>query len=303
MWDAARTVLISVGQTFAVAALGYLYGRLRSPKASELTDVTMSIFVPALAITTILDTKVEAAQLGQAAGGVLIVMAVSFAGGWLALRVLKMGMRRGLILTLVIVNSANIPFPLLEPNFGPQGMAMGIMCYITSNVMVFTFGIAWMSGRLRPDLLLKEPAFLATVAALIMKFTGLQLPPIVNETAHLAARGAIPAMLVILGQTLAGIRVQDLRLALVGVGLRYLLGFAGALLAVIVLGLDGLLRQIILFYGVLPSAVVNVVLARRYDRDADLVATMVLLTTLVAVVLLPAALLFLKAGGAARLTP
>ena len=42
--------------------------------------------------------------------------------------------------------------------------------------------------------------------------------------------------------------------------------------------LEGLARDIILFYGLLPSAALTVVLARRYNRDADLVATIVFLT-------------------------
>jgi predicted permease len=245
-------------------------------------------------VTAILDVPVEAAHLGRAALGVLTVMVVAFAGGALALRWLRWGPKRGFILTLVIVNSANIPFPLLQPNFGPEGLSLGIMCYITSNVVVFTFGIAWMSGRLRPDLLLKEPAFVATMIALLMKLASLRLPALVDQMAHLTAQGAIPAMLIILGQTLAGVRLGHVRMAIVGVGLRYLLGLLGGLLAVTVLGLSGLLRDIILFYSLLPSAVINVVLARRYGRDADLVATIVLLSTLVAVVLLPAVLLLLK---------
>jgi hypothetical protein len=296
VWDAATTVLLSAAQTFGVAALGFLYGRLRGPETRGLTDVTMTLFVPALALTAIMDAEIEAARLGQAALAVLVIMAVAFVGGFLVLRLAGMGRYRGLLLPIVIVNSANLPFPLLEANFGPEGLSLGILCYVTTNVVVFTLGIAWMAGRARPDLLLREPAFLATVLAVGFKLVGLRLPAAVAAPLRLAGQGAIPAMLAILGQTLAGVSLGRLRVVWVAVALRYLLGLAGALVAIAVVAPQGLLRGILLFYGLLPSAVVTTVLARRYDRDAELVASTVLVTTLLAVPILPLVLALLRSG-------
>ncbi|MBU1701818.1 MAG: AEC family transporter [Candidatus Eisenbacteria bacterium] len=301
MWESVQTVCLSVGQTFGVVALGFIYGKFKGSQTTILTDVTMSVFLPALALTVILDAKLELATAWQIPAGVLTIMAVSFLGGAVCLRFLKIGSQRGLLLALVIVNSANIPFPLLEPNFGPAGMSLGILCYITTNIIVFTLAIAWVSGRFRPDLLLREPAFVATLTALCMKALHLTLPPVLNETAHITAKGAIPVLLIILGQTLSGVRLQHIRLALMGVFLRFILGLAGGVIAVTLFSLQGLSRDIILFYGMLPSAALTVVLARRYNRDADLVATMVFLTTLFAIVILPLTLILIKSGLPSRI--
>jgi predicted permease len=284
-------------------ALGYIYGRLKGPGTKELTDVTMAIFVPALALTAILDAEIQPAAFGKAATAALMIIGVSAAGGWLGLRALGWKQRRGILLTVAIVNSANIPFPLISANFGPEGLSLAVLCYVTTNIVVFSVGIAWISGTTNPLALLREPAFIATAAAVVMKFTHVGLPPGVNELAHLTAQGAIPAMLIILGQTLAGVRMREVRSSLVAVLFRYLFGFIGGVVAVTVLGLTGLLRDIVLFYSLLPTAVVTSVLARRYNRDSELVATTVLLTTLVAVVVLPLVLVAIKTGIPARIWP
>lgn len=302
-WDAAGSVLISAAQTFGVVALGYIYGRLKGPGAKELTEVTMAIFVPALALTAILDADIDPAAFGQAASAALMIIAVSALGGWLGLRALGWKRRRGILLTVAIVNSANIPFPLISANFGPPGLSLAVLCYVVTNIVVFTVGIGWMSGTANPKALIREPAFIATAAAVIMKFTHLGLPPGIDEMAHLAAEGAIPAMLVLLGRTLAGVRMREVRCSLVAVLFRYLFGAIGGVVAVTVLGLSGLLRDIVLFYSLLPAAVVTSVLAKRYDRDSELVATTVLLTTLVAVVVLPLVLVAIKTGIPARIWP
>jgi hypothetical protein len=303
LWDGFRTVLVSSVQTFGVAALGFLYGRLRGPHAETLTDVTMTVFVPALALTAILDAEIDAASLGLAASAVAIIVAASFAGGWLGLRLLRAQGARGLLLAVAVVNSANIPFPLVSANFGPEGLSLAVLCYLTTNVLLFTLGIAWISGKTRPDRLIREPAFLATVAAVVMKLAGAGLPAGIDDMVRLAGAGAIPSMLVILGITLSGVRLIGLRSAFAAVGLRFGLGLAGGILAVSVLGLRGLLRDVILFYSVLPSAVINTVFAKRYGQDPGLVATAVLLTTLLAVVILPLLLLAIRAGVPARIWP
>jgi predicted permease len=302
-WEAAGTVLISAAQTFGVVALGYIYGRLKGPGAKELTEVTMAVFVPALALTAILDAEIDPRVFGKAATAALMIIGLSAAGAWLGLRALGWKQRRGILLTVAIVNSANIPFPLISANFGPEGLSLAVLCYVVTNIVVFTVGIGWMSGTANPKALVREPAFIATAGAVIMKFANIGLPPGVNEMAHLAAEGAIPAMLVLLGQTLAGVRMREVRSSLVAVLFRYVFGFIGGVVAVTVLGLTGLLRDIVLFYSLLPSAVATSVIAKRYERDSELVATTVLLTTIVAVVVLPLVLVAIKTGVPARIWP
>ncbi len=65
-------------------------------------------------------------------------------------------------------------------------------------------------------------------------------------------------------------------------------GFGLALLICEITGLEGLMRSVVLLSGSMPAAVMNVVLAERYDADRAQVATTVLISTLIAVITVPA---------------
>jgi len=63
--------------------------------------------------------------------------------------------------------------------------------------------------------------------------------------------------------------------------------FAAACLTVALLGIEGINRRVILFYGSLPSAVINFVLTEKYSRDPELAASIILLSTLLSLVSVP----------------
>jgi predicted permease len=55
-----------------------------------------------------------------------------------------------------------------------------------------------------------------------------------------------------------------------------------------------MLRKILILYALLPSAVVNVVLTQKAGRDAEAVASSILLATLISVVALPIILMIVQ---------
>ena len=78
--------------------------------------------------------------------------------------------------------------------------------------------------------------------------------------------------------------------SLVGALIRIVGGFACAYVTVTLLGIHGVNRQVILLYGSLPSAVVNFVLTEKYGQDPELVASIVVITTLLSLGTIPVVL-------------
>jgi predicted permease len=64
-------------------------------------------------------------------------------------------------------------------------------------------------------------------------------------------------------------------------------GLLAALAWVHVFGLEGPQRGVVVVTGVLPSAVMNFVLAEAYDQQGDEVASAILLGTALSVVVVP----------------
>jgi predicted permease len=94
-------------------------------------------------------------------------------------------------------------------------------------------------------------------------------------------------MLVSLGYRLNSIKSVTWGHSLVGALIRIGGGFACAYVTVTLLEIHGVNRQVILLYGSLPSAVVNFVLTEKYGQDPELVASIVVITTLLSLGTVP----------------
>jgi predicted permease len=94
-------------------------------------------------------------------------------------------------------------------------------------------------------------------------------------------------MLVTLGYRLFDVESLQWGHALGGALIRVGGGFAVANIAVMLIGAEGVNRQVLLLYGCLPAAVANFVLAEKYRQDPALAASIVVLSTLISVVTIP----------------
>ena len=97
----------------------------------------------------------------------------------------------------------------------------------------------------------------------------------------------IPLMLLALGHTVGGLRAHNLKRAF-GLGAaRLLIAFGVSVAASEALGIEGVAQGVLVLQGSMPAAVFSYLFAARYDRDAEDVAGIVLVSTLLSAVALP----------------
>ena len=101
-------------------------------------------------------------------------------------------------------------------------------------------------------------------------------------------------MLLTLGVSLGQIRVKQFSSGLLYSLLRMLLGGSAAYLVVTLLGIEGLARSVVILMGFMPVAVFNYLFALKSQRNVETVASMVMISTLLAMVILPVVVYFLK---------
>jgi predicted permease len=95
-------------------------------------------------------------------------------------------------------------------------------------------------------------------------------------------------VLLVLGISVSRVRfAAGWRTALLASVLRVGGGFLLGIAAVSVLGLTGVTRSVVLFESAMPSAVFASVICARYENEADLVASVVLMTTVMSVAAMP----------------
>lgn len=138
----------------------------------------------------------------------------------------------------------------------------------------------------------RNPLLIAIALGLGCNAGGVMLPAILTDTVGLLARVTLPLALLCVG---AALRLEALRKAgpplLVSTAGKLLL-FPALILGLVALsGLGGMPAIVAAVYGAVPTAVSGYALARQFGSDAELMAGIITLQTLVAFVSMPATLL------------
>jgi predicted permease len=182
-------------------------------------------------------------------------------------------------------NTGNYGLPLVKFAFGDDALAVASLFYITTTILFNTVGVVIASlGHM--DLksallgLFKLPSIYGVTLALLIKGTGAQLPLPISRTIGIAANGAIPVMLILLGLELTRIQWSHSFRALgLGVLTKLLLApFVGLFFASL-FGLQHTARQGSVLEAAMPAAVATTVVATEYKLEPSLVTAIVFLGT------------------------
>jgi hypothetical protein len=187
-------------------------------------------------------------------------------------------------------NSGNMGLPLALFAFGEQALPAAMILFLVENTLHFTVGNAMLTGHVNPLKLIRMPMLAATLAGLLVAALQLTVPGPLREAIQLLGQVSIPLMLFALGVRMTGVDLADWRIGLVGA---VVCPLSGLLVAAVVIMLVPLAQtqmlQLILF-AALPPAVLNFMLAERYDIEPRKVASVVLLGNAASLLVLPAVL-------------
>jgi predicted permease len=289
-------IVTIIGPTLFAVVLGYLFGRVSRASEATLVNVSLYVATPCLVFSSMYSSKVVISGAAKMWASYLIILIGTFLIAWLVFG-LVWKKHSALYLPIVFQNTINIPLPIITLAFGPEGVAQAMIFYIPYALLLNTLGVCMASGRkgLKEGLfvILRTPLIYAVVLALALNFSGAVLPEVVNKSFSLVGAASVPLMLLVLGMTMRGIRFTQIAATLTASVIRMGGGFCLGLLAVWALGLTGIPRAIVLFEAAMPSAMFASVLASRYENETELVSSVVLATTLMSVVAIPALLYYL----------
>jgi len=284
------TVLATVIPVFSVVALGYAIGGRRSIDARTLANLALFVASPALLFSVLSGIALDADRWVALSGGTLFIATGTAAMA--GLYMITSGVGRGVVLPAVFLNGGNIGLASARLAFGNEGLEAAALAFVTIAVLNSLFGIWIAKGKNGLAEAVRQPLLYGAAGGIALSITGFELPRIVMEPIEMVGAMAIPLMLLSLGVQLRRLAVSDVRHSLVAVAIRMGGGFACGLVFVALLGVDGLDRKVLLLYAAMPPAVMNAVIATRYQTDPGLVASAITLGTLASVVVIPAVLIF-----------
>ena len=286
------TVAEVVSPVFLLAAIGYVWVRLGFEYRMEfVTRVAMTLSVPCLIFVSLMQTEIDPAALTTLSAAAL----VTYAGvGLAALALVGLGRLelRTYLAPIVFGNTGNLGLPLALFAFGDEGLGYAVVVFAIMAIISFTIGVWVVSGGGGFLKVMREPMVAGTALGALFVWQGWQTPVFLTNTLALIGQLAIPLMLITLGVAEARLRPGrlgsavwlSLAKAAICIGTAWAVGrwfdLPPVAFAVLVLQIGT------------PVAVTSYLLAEKYGADADAVAGLVVVSTLLSVAVLPALLAF-----------
>jgi predicted permease len=157
---------------------------------------------------------------------------------------------------------------------------------------MFTLGTRLVRGRVAWGEALANPMVVATVAAPCWARPASRSRRWSSPALRMLADLSIPLMLISLGVRMRDLKPADWRLPLAGAIVCPLSGLAVAPLAIALLPLASAEQAALWVFAALPPAVLNFLLAERYQRASQQVASIVLVGNLASLLVVPPVLAF-----------
>ena len=286
---------------FALIALGYAICRntaLDRPVWDGAERLVYYLLFPVLLFQAIVRSPIDAAALLQVGGVGLAVVGIGIALAFLLARWPGVDplLHASGAQTAFRFNSY-VALALAERLAGAQGLAwqalLAALCVPVCNIAA-VWPLARQGGQGYLGELVRNPLIVSTLAGLVANLAGLQLPDLLATTLSRIGAAALPLGLMAVG---AGLHFGALRqgpgLASGLMAIRHLVLPALAITLVIALRLPPAQQAVLVAFSAMPTASSAYVLAARMGGNGAYVAGLVTVSTLLAMLGLPAALALL----------
>ena len=281
------TVLEIVAPVFLLATVGFAWVRAGLEYRVEfVTRLAMTLSVPCLIFVALMEAQVEPAALTTLTLASLAAYALVILLTGALVAVLRLD-RRTWLAPLAFGNTGNLGLPLALFAFGPEGLSLAVVVFAVMAVLSFTIGVWLVSGGGNPAAVLREPMVAATLLGAAFLWYDWTTPRFLTETLRLAGQMAIPMMLITLGVAVARLRPSALARPVLLSAAKLALCVAVAWAVGRWFALGPTAFAVLVLQVATPVAVTSYLLAEKYGADADAVAGLVVVSTLLSVGALP----------------
>ncbi|MCA9579418.1 MAG: AEC family transporter [Polyangiales bacterium] len=288
---AALTDLFGVvAPVFVIAAIGYGWVKAGGAFDHAATSrLVLQLGVPAMVFHSLVRLTVPADVLLRMAGLATAAMLGFAVLGYALLRALRLPAHTYLG-PLVFSNSGNVGLPVCLFAFGDQGLALAMAYFAVSSTAHVVLGGPLFAGQFSWRPLVQSPLTWTVVVTVLLLWLRVPIPLWVLASTKLLGDFAIPLMLLTLGASLSTMHAANVGRALRLSFARIAIGAGVAFALCAVFEIRGLTRQVLVMESAMPVGVLNYLFAQRYGRAPGQLASIVLISTLMAMVTIPALL-------------
>lgn len=281
-----RTVL----PVLLVVASGYFLGRNMVLDSRTIGRILFYLATPSLVFRSLYQTKINISNLQNLALISICMVILTGTLGWLTAFREERRRRAAVTLASAVANNGNMGIPISLFAFGEAGAALGTLYYVVTSFCSNTLGsVVASAGSASVGKAvshgLRVPTLYAAIGGLALNWLQWELPTGVVRAADLMGGAAVPGMLILMGVQLSSVKVAFNQQPVYAVTLIRLL--VAPILAwglCLLLGVNGLERDIIILQASMPTAVMVTILVTEFDAAPRLVAAIIFFSTLCSIV-------------------
>jgi len=290
--DLLYRIVAVIFPIFSIVAVGYIYSRFYRPDMSTGNRINMDIFTPALIFDIMSASDFSLVNyVGLAGAGVLVILGSGLIA-WPLARLFEFQWKT-FVPPMMFTNSGNMGVPLVLLAFGEAALPAAIVLFALENFLHFTLGQQMINHRTSMLTLIKNPMVIATIGGIGFSIIGVSLSETARLPVHMLGQIAIPLMLFSLGARLTEIDFKDWKIGAVSA---LVCPLSGLLIAILILPLFSLPAEqvpVLILFSILPPAILNYMVAEKFNQQPQLVASIVLIGNLSSLVTIPIILWFI----------
>ena len=298
-------VIQKLSEMVLMILLGYGCAKigLSGPEFNRYTSpILTNVLLPATILKSMMGLGgLENGELVYVIALFFLMMGVAGLVGWIASRILPLrDDERGILLSIVMyMNISFVGFPLVESYYGAEGMFYACLSCVPMNILMFSVGVATISGDRSKGFGIKQilnvPLVFTLVGIVLMMFE-VSLPKALSGTVLSLANATVPVSMIILGTSLAAIpiksAVDDVRV--------YVAVFARLIICPVVTNLilrtfvdNEMLIGAVTILASTPVAVLVTPLCLQYGKSDHLSSKSIFISTVCSVITMPLIIWFL----------
>lgn len=283
------TIIAPVG---LLASIGFFWVRRGLDyDVAFVSRLSMTLSTPCLIFMALLRSEVDRSLLLDTVLAATVAYVLVGAGAWGLVRLLRLDVA-AYWAPLAFGNTGNIGLPVALFAFGQAGFDIAVVIFAVMAILSFTFGVWVVAGGGSPASALREPLVWGTLLGSAALAMGWSVPDWLAASLDLIGQMAIPLMLITLGVAIARLQPRALGPALALCLAKLALCTAVPLGVGLAFGLPSMTLGVLVVQVATPVAVTSYMLAAKYQASPDEVAGLVVVSTLLSVVAIPAILAF-----------
>lgn len=279
-------ILQTVLPIFLIILVGYIFGKRKKIDVQPMTNLVVYLTLPCLIFSSIYKSSINLTDFFTIS---LVAIAVILIFSYIIFIILKLTKSKkvGLYLPMTIGNTAYLGYPVALFAFGAAGLSMAVAYDMINCLFLCSFGIYIVHHKNDIKEIFKIPLIYAIVIGFLFNVFKVSVIAVIFKPIEMFGAITIPLALLILGYKLNGIKLRSIKTTILASLFRIIGGFSIAFIIVTVFSIGGLAKNIILLQAAMPSAVMTMILTQKYKRDASLVASIVLVTTILSLFSIP----------------